>query len=159
MTFCDEKPPRWRVFTTLLVGAILLSSGAAIAQGAVADAPVEVGDEATEREQRVYLEPDAFRALFEGKTIHVTRNGEHYGSEYYKPGDRTVWIADQGPCRPGVWYYEAPQFCFRYGDDGPHCWTVFRRGDAFYAESTFGVELKINAVEERPLSCDPELLS
>ncbi|MEM9725098.1 MAG: hypothetical protein AAF909_06530 [Pseudomonadota bacterium] len=109
--------------------------------------------------ERIYLDAAGFRALFEGKTVHLSSEGRHYGSEYYKSGDRSVWVATDQPCRPGVWYYETPNICFQYDDDGPHCWRVFQRGEGLFAESTDGFVLDIYAVDEKPISCAPELLS
>ncbi|MEL6979566.1 MAG: hypothetical protein AAGM38_12920, partial [Pseudomonadota bacterium] len=109
--------------------------------------------------ERIYLDADGFRTLFEGKTVHLRRNGEHYGSEYYKTGDRSLWIARDQPCQPGYWYYVSERFCFQYEVGGPYCWSVFRQGEQFYAESFDGFELEIYAVDEQPLSCSPELLS
>lgn len=108
---------------------------------------------------RIYLDAAAFRAAFEGKTVHLSSGGVHYGSEYYLPGDRSVWIAANEPCRPGDWYFDRGRFCFQYAAEGPYCWFVFQRGDRFFAESMDGFELQIYAVEERPLTCDPQLFS
>ena len=105
------------------------------------------------------LDADAFRRAFEGKTVHLSSGDMHYGSEYYMPGDRSLWIASQGPCRLGSWTYEAGLFCFRYAEDGPYCWRVYESGGTYFAESMEGLVLEIYAVEEKPLQCDPELYS
>lgn len=134
----------------LAVAALGLSAHAQDSAPPEAEAPSE---------EKVYLDADGFRALFEGKTIHLSANGRYFGSEYYKKGDRSVWVQIGRPCMPGVWYYDKPHICFRYDETGTHCWTVFRRGDTFFATSVEGFELRIDAVDEKPLSCAPELLS
>lgn len=108
---------------------------------------------------RRYLTPDEFRVAFENKTVHLQSGPNHYGSEFYLPGDRTVWIGRGQPCKAGVWTYSEPLYCFRYEDPGEHCWRVFESGGAFFAESIDGLLLEVYAVEERPLTCDPELFS
>lgn len=108
---------------------------------------------------RRYIEAQEFRDAFENKTVHLTSGGLHYGSEYYLPGDRSVWIGAGGPCRRGEWAYRGDLFCFSYGPDGPHCWRVFESGGDYFAESLEGLVLRIYSVEERPLNCDPGLFS
>lgn len=109
--------------------------------------------------ERRYIQAQEFRDAFENRTVHLTSGGLHYGSEYYLPGDRSVWIGAGGPCRRGEWAYQGDLFCFTYGPDGPHCWRVFESGGEYFAESLEGLVLKIYSVEERPLNCDPGLFS
>ena len=145
-----------------LLAAWVAGSGAAFAQDSGAsDRAVErqAPDGPASDEKKVFLDADAFRALFEGKTIHVFSKGRYFGSEYYPKGDRAIWVPAGRPCIPGVWTYEKPHICFRYEGSGPHCWSVFQRGEKFYALSVDGFELSIDLVEEKPLSCAPELLS
>ncbi len=108
---------------------------------------------------RRYLDAAEFRTRYENKTVHLMAGGRHYGSEYYLPGDKSIWIGDGGPCQKGVWAYVTPQFCFQYGDNGPHCWTVFDANGVTYAQSIDGLVLEIYAVDKKPLSCAPELFS
>lgn len=108
---------------------------------------------------RRYIDAAEFRRAFENRTVHLSSGSLHYGSEYYLPGDRAIWVVDGGPCRRGEWTYQTPLFCFTYGEDGPHCWRVFESDGVYYAESIDGLLLEIYAVEEQPLSCDPELFS
>lgn len=109
--------------------------------------------------ERRFLDANEFRARYENMTVHLLDGDLHYGSEYYMPGDQSIWIAFDGPCQLGDWAYVTPEFCFQYGDSGPHCWTIFDSGGETYAESVDGFLLRIYAVEERPLQCDPELFS
>lgn len=144
--------------------ALLAAASPALAQDQTPPTPADErppGPEALKSPEgrRIYLDDDGFRALFEGKTVHLSYNGRYFGSEYYKKGDRSVWVQVTQPCMPGHWYYEKPHFCFQYGDVGPFCWKVFRRGESIFAEALNGFELKVDAVDEKPLTCDPELLS
>lgn len=109
--------------------------------------------------ERTYLDAEGFRLLFEGKTVHLSSGGRHYGSEYYKPGDHSIWIAAGSPCRKGDWYYQSEHICFLYQEDGPYCWRVFRRDGRFFAESTDGFELEIYKIENKPLRCEDDLVS
>lgn len=127
--------------------------GEADTQDGAAEAPAFGGG------ARDFLDANEFRRRYENKTVHLLFGNDHYGSEYYLPDDRSIWIAADGPCQLGDWAYVSPQFCFQYGDDGPHCWTVYDQGGQTYAESVDGLVLRIYAVEERPLTCDPGLFS
>lgn len=120
---------------------------------------LRIAPDAPPASARRYIQAQEFRDAFENKTVHLTSGGLHYGSEYYLPGDRSVWIGSGGPCRRGEWAYQGDLFCFTYGPDGPHCWRVFESGGAYFAESLEGLVLKIYSVEERPLNCDPGLFS
>lgn len=108
---------------------------------------------------RTYLTPEEFRAAFENRTAHLHASNIHYGSEYYLPGDRTIWVPDDGPCKPGVWTYTQGLYCFQYDNPTQHCWTVFESGGVIFAESVGGLLLEVYSVEERPLQCDPGLFS
>lgn len=140
-----------------LSGAIALA--AALLAGVAAGVAAEPDKSAAPELGRRDITADEFRAAFEHKTVHLSTNGFHYGSEYYLPGDRSVWIAFDGPCRLGSWTYEGSRFCFRYEADGPYCWRVFVEGGVYYAESVDGLVLRIYSVDEKPLTCDPELFS
>lgn len=111
------------------------------------------------QDERRYIDAEEFRRQFENRTVHLTSDGMHYGSEYYLPGDRALWIGAGGPCRQGEWVYRKQLFCFTYGAEGPHCWHVFEHQGEYYAESLDGLVLHIYSVEERPLNCDPGLFS
>lgn len=111
------------------------------------------------RTDRRYIDAAEFRDAFENRTVHLNSGGIHYGSEYYLPGDRSIWIGSGGPCKKGEWRYSGDLFCFTYGPDGPHCWRVFEVDGVYYAESIEGLVLRIYSVEERPLNCDPGLFS
>lgn len=113
-----------------------------------------------ELETRTYLDGAAFRALFEGRTIHVTLNGQYYGSEQYLSGDRAVWTMLGEPCQRGFWTYDEPLICFTYEASPTSCWTVFESEGSYYAESVEGrLLLKIASVSDEPLNCAPDLLS
>lgn len=178
----------WAAASILRVGALAvgLAIGGAVAAAAQdgpaaapaqQSAPIERGGESLEEGPgasgdpgpgeapafgggaRDYLDAREFRRRYENKTVHLLFGSDHYGSEYYLPNDRSIWIAADGPCQLGDWSYVTPQFCFQYGNDGPHCWTVFDQEGETYAESVEGLRLRIYAVEERPLNCDPGLFS
>lgn len=107
---------------------------------------------------RRYLDGAEFRSRYENKTIHLMLGLQHFGSEYYLPGDRSVWIGQGGPCQVGEWAYVTPQFCFQYETSGPHCWTVFDVDSTTFAQAVDGgLILRVYAIDEKPLSCDPEL--
>ena len=149
-----------RLLLSACLVVLAFGAGARAEQGAAPEPRADAAEGAEEGgEEKVYLDADGFRALFEGKTIHLSADGRYFGSEYYKKGDRSVWVQIGRPCMPGVWYYDKPYICFRYDATGTHCWTVFRRGENFFATSVEGFELRIDAVDEKPLSCAPELLS
>lgn len=127
-----------------------------------AQAQTEPGPLSPPVEGRRYLDAAEFRRRYENTTVHLLDQNGHYGSEFYLPGDRTVWIAQQGPCQRGEWAYVAPQFCFTYenGASGPHCWTVFdSEGETYVQSIDTGLILRIYSVDERPLQCDPGLFT
>lgn len=114
---------------------------------------------AAQQVERVLLDDVAFRAAFEGRTMHVrdARSGAHYGSEEFFAGDVTTWIADGDTCREGYWRYTADrQFCFDYGDGVDHCWFVYQEGDDVYVESAAGLLLlEVYLVDDEDLGCAP----
>lgn len=110
-------------------------------------------------ERRIY-DGDDFRAAFEGRTVElVDRLGRFYGAEQYFPGDRTIWVADDGGCVDGVWYMRDGYVCFEYPQSGPHCWLVFEEGPDTFVLSDGGLLLRVSEVHDRALQCEPELLS
>lgn len=119
----------------------------------------ESAPEVIEESARDYLDAAAFRAAFEGRTIHLTWNGAYYGSEQYLPGDRSIWTMRGGECQPGFWVYEREIVCFTYETSPTSCWRVFRSDGSVYAESVDGLLLKIVSVTDEPLNCAPDLLS
>ncbi|MEO1121052.1 MAG: hypothetical protein AAFW88_07335 [Pseudomonadota bacterium] len=142
-------PHRLLILPLLLLSSLLFFAGSAAAQQDVFVPEVE----------RRYIDAEEFRARFENHTVHLTLRGRHYGSEYYLPGDRSIWIAAEGPCEDGVWDYAQTVFCFRYPGHSESCWRVFEAQGSFWAESVQGLLLRIVAVEARPLNCQPELFS
>ena len=153
----------------LMLVALLLSFGAADAQAQEPQTPTPTpqgvfpwdpaqSGPVVESERR-YLDAQELRDRFENHTVHLTLGDMHYGSEYYLPGDRTIWIAANGPCEDGVWDYTSAVFCFRYPGHAESCWRVFEARGSFWAESIDGLLLRIVAVEKRPLNCQPELFS
>ncbi len=75
------------------------------------------------------MTPSEFRAYAEGWTLHFERNGQPYGSETFREGDRTVWRFHNGQCTDGVWEARGAQICFTYPDgDPPICWRFMRDG-------------------------------
>ena len=118
------------------------------------DQPVRPG-------QRVYIGDVEFRALFEGKTIHVRdMNGVYYGSEQFMRGDRTVWTFRGDTCQDGVWSYTASQqYCFTYGVDGPHCWYTYRDGDKIFVEGVDGLTLEVFDIDSEPVGCQADYIS
>lgn len=146
-----------RLFALAALAALAAATAAAQSDGRGAQAGQRGA--ATDAERRVFDAAD-FRAAFEERTIHlIGPSGLHYGSEYYAPGDRTIWIPADGPCLPGDWWFEGDRMCFQYPDSGPHCWLVYEEAGEVYVLSNDGLLLRIVSVEERPLQCDPELLS
>lgn len=77
---------------------------------------------------------EEFRSIVEGWTLHFeTESGEHFGSEQYLDGDRTIWLPRGGQCTPGVWAEDDGRICFLY-DVGISCWRLFSDGaDGFSA--------------------------
>ncbi|MBX2853739.1 MAG: hypothetical protein KTR21_02060 [Rhodobacteraceae bacterium] len=105
--------------------------------------------------ERSYLTPADFRALFEGRTIIVTYNGQYYGSEQYFSGDRSLWTLRGGECEAGVWTYNDPLFCFNYGLGITSCWRIFESGGDYFAEGVDGMLLRIAEIHNEPLRCTP----
>lgn len=158
--------PRMALMALLAVGTV--ASGALAEDQTLTPGPRLVEEAATRStptnteptDARTYLDAARFRALFEGKTIHLTADNLYYGSEYYIPGDRSVWVFNGGGCQNGKWVYTAAQeFCFTYGSEVPSCWRVFESGGNYYAEAFDGLLLRVAEISNEPLSCEPELLS
>ena len=122
----------------LMIAAALLAASPAIANGSDAE-----------------IDPDAWRALTTGKTLHYFKNGELYGREYYAPdGKSTVFRFPNGLCAEGQWAYAERQYCFAYGGQ-LHCFKHIQRGeDIVILGLEDGEEQKVEKiVKNEPLSC------
>lgn len=101
------------------------------------------------------IEPDAWRALTEGKTLHYYKDGELYGREYYDPDGRTVVFRfPNGACAEGRWAFAEEKYCFAYANQ-LHCFRHVQRGrDIYVIGLEDGDEQKVEKiVDGEPLSC------
>lgn len=112
---------------------------------------------------RVYLDGDAFRERFEGKTLHLRDlGGAYYGSEQFMSGDRSVWTFRGEDCQDGVWTYSSVsrEYCFTYGTNGPHCWYMYEEdGVVFAAGAPSGITLEVFDINDAPVGCQADRLS
>ena len=101
------------------------------------------------------IEPDAWRALTTGKTLHYWKDGQLYGREYYAPdGKSTVFRFPNGLCAEGQWAFADRQYCFAYGGQ-LHCFKHIQRGDDIIILGLEdGEEQKVEKIaENEPLTC------
>lgn len=104
------------------------------------------------------LTPDDFLALVEGKTVHYTKDGEHYGSERFYGKGRATWQFPGATCEDGVYWSVETEICFRYGT--PSCWSVIENSDEErVAVSRDGFSVVIDRIDNNKLKCDGNPIS
>lgn len=102
--------------------------------------------------------PDDFLALVEGKTVHYTKDGEHYGSERFYGKGRATWQFPGATCDDGIYWTVEEEICFRYGT--PSCWSVVEDDDKKRAAvSRDGFSVVIDRIDNEPLKCDGNPIS
>lgn len=99
-----------------------------------------------------------FEAFTEGRTLHFDYAGQHFGSEQFFSGRRSLWRFSTGECASGIWYPQGDQICFVYeGDDLPRCWITERRGGGVSAtladEAAAPFSVDLSHVDQEPLNC------
>jgi hypothetical protein len=105
------------------------------------------------------VDPDAFQAMSEGRTLHFTLDGAPFGAEQFFPGRRSLWRFADGTCEPGRWEARDAQICFVYDSDPtPICWHFRDAGGAFAAHlvdagAETGFRLDLARVADEPLAC------
>ena len=108
-------------------------------------------------EAKVLL-PEEFLSRVEGKTVHYTVDGQHYGTERFYGKGRATWQFPDANCEDGIYRSAEELICFRYGTTS--CWTV--REDAenrMTATSQDGFNVLIERIDNAPLRCDGNPIS
>ena len=104
------------------------------------------------------LSPEDFLALVEGKTVHYTKDGKHYGSERFYGKGRATWQFPGATCDDGVYWAVEDELCFQYGT--PSCWSVLEGADEKRtAISRDGFSVIIDRIDNEPLKCDGNPIS
>ncbi|PRY25134.1 hypothetical protein CLV78_102311 [Aliiruegeria haliotis] len=100
---------------------------------------------------------EQFDAHTLGRTLYFFSDGEAYGVERYREGQRVTWSFLDGECKEGRWYQDGPFICFVYdGDGAPQCWTFYARGDglrALFEDQPGATELYEAGEAEEPMLC------
>lgn len=104
------------------------------------------------------LMPEDFLALVEGKTVHYTKDGKHYGSERFYGKGRATWQFPGATCEDGTYWIVETEICFRYGSAS--CWSLLEDADGQQAAvSRDGFSVIIDRIDNRPLKCDGSPIS
>jgi len=104
------------------------------------------------------MSPEDFLALVEGKTVHYTVDGEHYGTERFYGKGRATWQFPGATCEDGIYWPVNEEICFRYGT--PSCWSVSENQDRKpSAVSRTGFRVVIDKIDDAPLKCDGNPIS
>ena len=99
------------------------------------------------------MSPSDFLKLVEGKTVHYTKNGEHYGSERFYGKGRATWQFPGATCEDGIYWQVESEICFRYSS--PSCWSVSENeAEERVAISREGFSVVIERIDDAPLKCD-----
>jgi hypothetical protein len=102
--------------------------------------------------------PDDFLSLVEGKTVHYTKDGEHYGSERFYGKGRATWQFPGATCEDGTYWTVETEICFKYGTSS--CWSVLEdEKERRAAVSRDGFSVIIARIDDRPLRCDGNPIS
>jgi len=104
------------------------------------------------------VSPEDFLTLVEGKTVHYTLDGEHYGSERFYGKGRATWQFPGATCDDGIYWEVGEELCFRYGT--PSCWSIAEDTDETRtATSRDGFSVIIDRIDKEPLKCDGNPIS
>ncbi len=102
--------------------------------------------------------PEDFLSLVEGKTVHYTVDGKHYGTERFYGKGRATWQFPGATCEDGVYWPVNEEICFRYGS--PSCWSVMEDQEQVRtAQSRDGFRVVIDRIDDAPLQCDGNPIS
>ena len=105
------------------------------------------------------VSPSEFRDYAEGHTLYFDRDGEHFGSETFKPGGQTTWRYKDGTCSEGAWRPHGAQICFFYGPGTEVlCWRLLRDDEGLLVRllgdsPDAGMELRVTARDKRRPIC------
>lgn len=105
------------------------------------------------------VSPKEFREYAEGYTLYFERDGEHFGSESFEPGGKTLWRYLDGSCLNGVWRPHGAQICFFYGaDDEVLCWRLIRDENGLLVRllgdgEDAGMELRVTRRDQKKPIC------
>jgi len=104
------------------------------------------------------LSPDAFLERVEGKTVHYSVDGQHYGTERFYGKGRATWQFPAANCEDGLYWPAGEDICFRYGTVS--CWSVSEtEGAQMTATSETGFTVQIERIDNAPLRCDGNPIS
>ncbi len=110
-----------------------------------------------EEEARL-LSPDEFLSRVEGKTVHYTVDGQHYGTERFYGKGRATWQFPADTCEDGLYQSLKEEICFRY--ETTSCWSVFEDAEnQMSATSRDGFRVVIEQIDDTPLRCDGNPIS
>jgi len=104
-------------------------------------------------EETPLLSPEAFLERVEGKTVHYTVDGQHYGTERFYGKGRATWQFPSANCEDGLYWPAKENLCFRYGTVS--CWSVVEDAENIMtATSQDGFSVVIDRIDNAPLQCD-----
>ena len=99
------------------------------------------------------LTAEEFLERVEGKTVHYSVDGQHYGTERFYGKGRATWQFPANDCDDGGYWPAGEGICFRY--DSVSCWFVTENEDAeMTATSESGFSVRIDRIDNAPLRCD-----
>jgi hypothetical protein len=109
------------------------------------------------RDEEILL--DEWRQMTEGRTVHYSLDGRHWGREHFHPGGVTAtFMTADGQCASAPWTYASGVYCFAYS--GMDCFRHVRRGGRLFAIPLGGgAEQEIVRITAEPLSCEPPPVS
>jgi len=113
---------------------------------------------AVAEEERKLLTPEQFLERVEGRTIHYSADGEHYGTERFYGNGRATWQFPAARCEDGRYWSAGENICFNYGRTS--CWSVFEEGEnTITATTQDGFTVEIARIDNTPLRCDGSPIS
>ncbi|SEA75490.1 hypothetical protein [Rubrimonas cliftonensis] len=135
------------------------TAAAFLAAATIAAASPAIGFAGELAEGDQVIELQEWRQMTEGRTVHYSLAGRHWGREYFHADrDSATFVSADGDCVTAPWVYADGVFCFSY--TGMDCFRHVRRGDMLLALPLGdGAEQVIERITTEPLSCEPPLSS
>ncbi|MEM6438737.1 MAG: hypothetical protein AAF763_03430 [Pseudomonadota bacterium] len=137
-----------------LLAALLLAAPALAQPSPSGPVLAEEGEDIPEAE---------WRAMTAGRTVWYLIEDEVWGRESYRAGsDALVFQFPDGQCLPATWSYEAPWFCFDFGDALPqplHCFRHLRWQGGVWVLGDMGAVQQVDRIDDAPVACGPNVSS
>lgn len=135
----------------------MASAFTAFAGGAAGAAgPMPAGLAETLESEGHDLTLQEWTAMTHGRTVWYRIDGALWGRESYRQDGKVTFQFPDGECLDADWTYEAPWYCFDFGQalgGSPHCFRHIRLDQRLYALGRSGAPQAIDRIDDAPIAC------